>query len=383
MIPQSCPKATPARLQQSSHNQSQQKPQQQQILPGDLFGAILPATPATNLNPACGSSLLAAEGTQSGFTNDIPSCSTSPSANNGAILPQSILNRIQRYTLESTENKSQSVITMLGPTSVENASSIPNISKEFPKAIRSMKPLTPFSKVQIQGVIAPQMYVGNTAQMEYLETTSSATSVCLSQTDGLLHKIFPLSSFNQPSMLRVSPTYSDVQGTDPGDNVPFGDTIDSSLELPLTIDTMLANSIDSGKYQNCIARDIVANYNASKDAQQELSLSMVSQAFRIPDMALNSIDSTTNENVFLTKGSWTPVPPPLQHMRTYTKVYKRGAVGRSIDITRYSGYDELKHDLARMFSIEGQLEDRQRIGWKLVYVDHENDVLLVGDDPWE
>lgn len=65
------------------------------------------------------------------------------------------------------------------------------------------------------------------------------------------------------------------------------------------------------------------------------------------------------------------------------KVYKRGAVGRSIDITRYSGYDELKQDLARRFGIEGQLEDRQKIGWKLVYVDHENDVLLVGDDPWE
>ena len=65
------------------------------------------------------------------------------------------------------------------------------------------------------------------------------------------------------------------------------------------------------------------------------------------------------------------------------KVYKRGAVGRSIDITRYSGYDELKQDLARRFGIEGQLEDRGRIGWKLVYVDHENDVLLVGDDPWE
>lgn len=65
------------------------------------------------------------------------------------------------------------------------------------------------------------------------------------------------------------------------------------------------------------------------------------------------------------------------------QVYKRGAVGRSLDITRYCGYDELKRDLARMFSIEGQLEDRQRIGWKLVYVDHENDVLLVGDDPWE
>ncbi|CAH1437358.1 unnamed protein product [Lactuca virosa] len=36
-----------------------------------------------------------------------------------------------------------------------------------------------------------------------------------------------------------------------------------------------------------------------------------------------------------------------------------------------------------MFGIEGQLEDTQRTDWKLVYVDHENDILLVGDDPWE
>jgi hypothetical protein len=36
-----------------------------------------------------------------------------------------------------------------------------------------------------------------------------------------------------------------------------------------------------------------------------------------------------------------------------------------------------------MFGIQGQLEDPYRTDWKLVYVDHENDILLVGDDPWE
>lgn len=65
------------------------------------------------------------------------------------------------------------------------------------------------------------------------------------------------------------------------------------------------------------------------------------------------------------------------------QVQKRGSVGRCIDVTRYKGYDELRHDLARMFGIEGQLEDPLRTDWKLVYVDHENDILLVGDDPWE
>ena len=58
-------------------------------------------------------------------------------------------------------------------------------------------------------------------------------------------------------------------------------------------------------------------------------------------------------------------------------------MGRSIDVTRYSGYEELRNDLARMFGIEGQLEDPQISDWKLVYTDHENDILLVGDDPWE
>ncbi|KAF9685302.1 hypothetical protein SADUNF_Sadunf03G0040400 [Salix dunnii] len=65
------------------------------------------------------------------------------------------------------------------------------------------------------------------------------------------------------------------------------------------------------------------------------------------------------------------------------KVYKRGALGRSIHMARYSGSAELKQDLARRFGIEGQLEDQQRIGWKLVYMDHDDDVLLVGEDPWE
>ncbi|KAL0300572.1 UNVERIFIED_CONTAM: Auxin response factor 6 [Sesamum radiatum] len=38
---------------------------------------------------------------------------------------------------------------------------------------------------------------------------------------------------------------------------------------------------------------------------------------------------------------------------------------------------------AQMFGLEGQLEDPLRSGWQLVFVDRENDVLLLGDDPWQ
>ncbi|XP_059665798.1 auxin response factor 6 isoform X2 [Cornus florida] len=67
--------------------------------------------------------------------------------------------------------------------------------------------------------------------------------------------------------------------------------------------------------------------------------------------------------------------------RTFVKVYKSGSFGRSLDITKFSSYNELRSELARMFGLEGQLED-PRSGWQLVFVDRENDVLLLGDDPW-
>ena len=52
-------------------------------------------------------------------------------------------------------------------------------------------------------------------------------------------------------------------------------------------------------------------------------------------------------------------------------------------MTRFRNYEELKHAIACMFGLECQLVDPSGTGWKLVYVDYENDVLLVGDDPWE
>ncbi|KAK4386459.1 Auxin response factor 6 [Sesamum angolense] len=69
--------------------------------------------------------------------------------------------------------------------------------------------------------------------------------------------------------------------------------------------------------------------------------------------------------------------------RTFVKVHKSGSFGRSLDITKFSSYNELRSELAQMFGLEGQLEDPLRSGWQLVFVDRENDVLLLGDDPWQ
>ncbi|KAE8712525.1 hypothetical protein F3Y22_tig00110247pilonHSYRG00042 [Hibiscus syriacus] len=107
------------------------------------------------------------------------------------------------------------------------------------------------------------------------------------------------------------------------------------------------------------------------------------QSFSVPDIPFKtgcSNEVAINDAGVLNGGLWAN---QTQRMRTYTKVQKRGSVGRSINITRYKGYGELRHDLARMFGIQGQMGDPQSSEWKLVYVYHENDILLVGDDPWE
>lgn len=57
-------------------------------------------------------------------------------------------------------------------------------------------------------------------------------------------------------------------------------------------------------------------------------------------------------------------------------------MGRSIDVSSFKTYDELRSEIERMFGLKGLLNDMGS-GWKLVYVDFENDILLVGDDPWE
>ncbi|PHU11538.1 Auxin response factor 19 [Capsicum chinense] len=374
--------AQPLKLQQQHQHQ-----QQPGILPelSGQVGQVLP--PTTNQLSANCSSLLtgAAGGGQSVVTDDIPSCSTSPSTNNCQNAVQPIMNgRIHRGTVAADE-ANQSSLPLLSSSGLEAISPNRNLVKDLQQKSDG-KPSLNISKSQNHGFLTPQTYL-NTAvpQMDYLDSSSSATSVCFSQNDVQLQQTTnPMSFSSQPVVFRDSQD-GEVQG-DPRNNVAFGANMDNQLGISMMPDSLITNSLVGSRkdVSNNISSGggMLSSYENPKDAQPELSSSMVSQSFGVPDMAFNSIDSTINDGSFMNRGAWAP-PPQMTRMRTYTKVYKRGAVGRSIDITRYLGYEELKQDLARRFGIEGQLEDRQRIGWKLVYVDHENDVLLVGDDPWE
>lgn len=69
--------------------------------------------------------------------------------------------------------------------------------------------------------------------------------------------------------------------------------------------------------------------------------------------------------------------------RSCTKVHKQGiALGRSVDLSKFNGYDELISDLDQMFDFGGELIDSNE-NWMIVYTDNEGDMMLVGDDPWQ
>nr|XP_043623178.1 auxin response factor 19-like [Erigeron canadensis] len=376
-LPQQMPKDNNEQNFRFSNLSQQPKLQHhQQDLSGQMTG---PSQIPANQLSTNGSSLLTGTGSDDG-----PSCSTSPSTNN---CPNVVPSMINGRSYQSTTVNSDHLMNSSG---LETISANVNYNKEIQQKA-DVKPSMSVSKMQNQGFLAPQTYLHNLGgtQLDYLDSSSSATSVCLSQNDVHLqhHNSNHLSFNSQPLPFRDTIQDGEVQD-DPRNNIPFGVNMDNRLEMPSMIpDPLITKGMmgsDKDFQNNLSSGGIISSYeNPTKDTQPELSSSIVSQSFGVPDMTFNSIDSTINDGSLLNNGVWAPPPQPFQRMRTFTKVYKRGAVGRSIDITAYSGYDALKQDLARRFGIEGELEDRQRIGWKLVYVDHENDVLLVGDDPWE
>ncbi|KAK8550358.1 hypothetical protein V6N12_039071 [Hibiscus sabdariffa] len=279
----------------------------------------------------------------SGITDgDAPPCSTLPSTNNCQVSP----------------------------------SNFRNISHHVPSTLMTDPVVEPPSTLAQELLCKPDIQIKHepatkgldqskykSSVTDQLEASSSRTSYCLDA--GTIQHNASLPTFLE----------GDVQSHS-RNNLPFAANIDG-----LAPETLLTREYDSQKDLQNILSNCGAN---SRDIDTELSTAAIScQSFGVPNIPFKtgcSNDVAINDTGVLNGGLWANQTQP---MRTYTKVQKRGSVGRSIDVTRYKGYDELRHDLARMFGIEGQLEDPQISDWKLVYVDHENDILLVGDDPWE
>ncbi|CAH9058914.1 unnamed protein product [Cuscuta europaea] len=71
-----------------------------------------------------------------------------------------------------------------------------------------------------------------------------------------------------------------------------------------------------------------------------------------------------------------------KQIRSCTKVHMQGkAVGRAVDMAGFDGYEDLLKKLEEMFEIKGELCGLVK-KWQVVYTDDEDDMMMVGDDPW-
>lgn len=309
-------------LQDHHHNQLLQ--QQQQIRSSSFSTSSAMQSPRFTANQLQ-SQLKPVQAPSTRTDLEPPSCSTSPSTNNCQVSSQGFLGRKQQKP------------PMLSSDSALD--SLTRIKNEF----KSTAP------DQLNASSSPSMY-------------------------GLDSGTFQ-QNFSIPGIFLDG----DVQSR-PRNNLPFANGVSD-----LAPDAMLSRDFDSGSGKDF--QNLITNYGGtSRDVETQLSSAAINpHSFGVPNMSFKpgcSADVALGSDAgALGGGIWGS--QTQQRMRTYTKVQKRGSVGRTIDVTRYRGYEELKNDLARMFGIEGQLEDSQRTEWKLVYVDHENDILLVGDDPWE
>ncbi|KAJ4879505.1 Auxin response factor 19 [Raphanus sativus] len=284
--------------------------------------------------------LVTAGRSHSGHTDrEAPSCSTSPSTNNTGhnnVSPTNFLSRNQQQGQAASVPASDSVF--------DRASS--QVQELYTKT-ESLVNLKSFSEYKFKGSVTDQINVSTTGTTYCPDAAGPAQQ----------QQTFPLPSFGSDGDCQPQHTRNNLGN----------------------LEAVTPEALYSQKdFQNLV--------NAPRDIETELSSAAISsQSFGIPSIPFksggsNEIGGINDSGIMNGGGLW---PNQAQRVRTYTKVQKRGSVGRSIDVTRYSGYEELRNDLARMFGIQGQLEDPRPSDWKLVYTDHENDILLVGDDPWE
>ncbi|CAN1199826.1 Auxin response factor 6 [Linum perenne] len=160
--------------------------------------------------------------------------------------------------------------------------------------------------------------------------------------------------------------YSAYQGaTDPQNNTLFGVNIDPSSYM---LQHGIASMRNIGNESDSLSMPFTSTYPNANGSELPLNSDMTTSSCVDESGYLQSSENVDQVN------------PPTG---TFVKVHKTGSFGRSLDISTFSSYDELRVELARLFGLEGQLEDPQRSGWQLVFVDRENDVLLLGDDPWQ
>lgn len=299
-------------------------PQQQQSgnvsdFPGYIGGTLKTITSQV---PVGNSSLLAgaAGWVQSAVTDDVPSCSTSISTNYCSNAVQSDKNSKRHLATTIGDEIAQSSTSLLNSSGLEQMSSNSHIIEDLHQK-SNVKPSLNVSKSHNHGFVASQAFLSAAGpHIDYLDS-SSVTSV-FSQNECPIPQNNS-TTFNSQSVLCRDASQDREVLDNSRSNVPFGARIDQS-DMPLMPHPLVTKKDMVGSGEDFASNlssggGELSTYGNPKEAQPELSSSMVSKSFGVPEMAFNSIDSTINDSSFVSRGSAWGVPQ-VPRLRTYTKV---------------------------------------------------------------
>ncbi|KAL9383549.1 hypothetical protein Peur_023872 [Populus x canadensis] len=236
--------------------------------------------------------------------------------------------------------------SLLGSFPQDESSHLFNFARTNPLITSSGWPSKRAAVEPLISSVAPHCMMSQVEQLGPPQTSISPSSVSLPPFPG-----------------RECPTEQDG-GTDPQGHLLFGVNIEPSS---LLMQNGLSSLRGVGSDSDSTTVPFSSNYMSIAGTNFSLNPAMAPSSCIDESGFLQSMENVGQGN------------PPS---RTFVKVYKSGSFGRSLDITKFSNYNELRTELACMFGLEGQLEDPLRSGWQLVFIDRENDVLLLGDGPW-
>ncbi|RDX78217.1 Auxin response factor 2, partial [Mucuna pruriens] len=151
----------------------------------------------------------------------------------------------------------------------------------------------------------------------------------------------------------------------------------SLLSSPIALEPSLS--------QRNVASEPVGHMHMTSHQQRTFENDQKSEHSRGTKLA-DGLLNDDHEKLLQTSQSHLKDVQPKSHSgsaRSCTKVHKKGiALGRSVDLTKFSDYDELIAELDQLFEFGGELTSPQK-DWLIVYTDNEGDMMLVGDDPWQ
>lgn len=189
---------------------------------------------------------------------------------------------------------------------------------------------------------------------------------------GWMNQSFP--QVEQPRVVRPHATVApfDLEKTREGSGFKiFGFQVDTTSASPIQL-----NSPMSAMREHVVQTQPPVSVNELQPVQECVPEGSVSTAGTTTEneKCIQQAPQSSKDAQSKSQGSST---------RSCTKVHKQGvALGRSVDLSKFTDYDDLKAELDNMFEFEGELVSRNK-NWQIVYTDNEGDMMLVGDDPWE